>query len=164
MEVLVSLLLSVLQAWFGFGGVPPTEEVFLGATTTAQVVRVIDGDTIVVEHSGAEHTVRYIGMDTPEPYRDGEPACYSAEATARNKELVSGIQVVLVADVEDADKYGRLLRYVYAQNILVNEVLVREGFATTMTIKPNTRMKDLFSQAEINARTERTGLWKECQR
>lgn len=163
MEVFFSMVLLFLSSFFGLESQPATPVQVEQATSTAVVTRVIDGDTIVVSQFGASYTVRYIGMDTPEPYRDGEPACYSVAATNRNKELVADKTVTLVADVEDTDKYDRLLRYVYAENILVNEVLVSEGYAKKLAIAPNVRMKELFSQAERKAKNERIGLWDACE-
>lgn len=130
---------------------------------TAQVVSVTDGDTITVEVNGRKEKVRYIGIDTPEPYRDGEPACFSKEASARNQELVAGQTVRLVADREDRDRFGRLLRYVYVDDVFVNRVLVEEGYATTLSIKPNTRHADEFSLLRDHARDEKRGLWGVCE-
>jgi hypothetical protein len=63
--------------------VPPSEQ------TTAQVLRVVDGDTIEVQLGGQRATVRYIGMDTPETVAPGQPVgCYGPEASAVNKALV----------------------------------------------------------------------------
>ena len=132
-------------------------------TETATVVRVIDGDTITVTIDGQEETVRYIGIDTPEPYRDGEPACYSKEATSRNTELVAGTQVQLVPDIEDRDTYDRLLRYVYVNDSFVNEQLVAEGYATTLRIAPNTSQADTFQQAQDTAQAQQLGLWSACR-
>ena len=82
--------------------------------TEAQVVHVVDGDTIDVRIDGKEYRVRYIGIDTPEtvhPTRGEEP--YGREASNRNKQLVSGQTVYLEQDVSETDRYGRLLSYVW---------------------------------------------------
>ena len=76
---------------------------------TARVTYVIDGDTIDVRIGTEIYRVRYVGVNTPE--RD-EP-CYN-DATRANAVLVDDQVVTLVRDVSDTDKYGRLLRYVYA--------------------------------------------------
>jgi len=141
------------------------EEVVGLATTTATVVKVIDGDTIKVLQEGEELTVRYIGIDTPEPYRDKEPACFSKEASARNVALVAGKTVELVADSELRDRYSRELRYVYVDGLFVNEVLVTEGYAKTLTIEPNVRFAEHFSELEQVAKKQLVGLWgDECSR
>ena len=91
------------------------------------VTRVIDGDTIEIE--GGQR-VRYIGIDTPEtshPQKGVE--CFGREASAENRKLVEGKKVVLEKDVSEIDKYGRLLRYVYARDTFVNQYLVIQGYA-----------------------------------
>jgi len=164
MEIFISLVLAWLAAWFGGGeavvGDPALEP---AAAVAAEVVTVVDGDTIKVLIDGVEETVRYIGIDTPEPYRDAQPACYSQEATDRNRALVSGQTVSLLADVEDRDRYDRLLRYVYIDGIHINEVLVLEGYATTLTIEPNTTQANALQQAQDTAQANAAGLWSACQ-
>ena len=73
----------------------------------ALVTWVIDGDTVEAEIDGEEFRVRYIGIDTPERDED-----FYQEATDLNIELVKNEEVVLVQDVSDTDRFGRLLRYV----------------------------------------------------
>ena len=118
------------------------------------VKKVIDGDTIVLRNG---RVVRYIGMDTPEK---GE--CYYEEAKKRNEELVLGKKVELVKDVSDKDKYGRLLRHVYADGIFVNWELVREGYAEAFSVEPNISLMESFWDAERIAIWEKIGIWKEC--
>jgi endonuclease YncB( thermonuclease family) len=82
---LVSLLASLLTLLSSiFVPIPPADISF-EQDSVAQVVAIIDGDTIEVIQNGEKIKVRYIGIDTPEPYRDGKPACYSHEATVANK-------------------------------------------------------------------------------
>lgn len=129
-----------------------------------EVVKVVDGDTIDVLVDGEVVRVRYIGINTPEtvhPTRGVE--CFGQEASARNKALVEGKWVRLEKDISDTDKYGRLLRYVYVGEVLVNEVLVSEGYANVSTYPPDVRYTELFRRAELEARTAGRGLWgREC--
>lgn len=99
---------------------------------TARVVRVVDGDTIEVNLNGQVVSVRYLGMNTTER---GEP-CYS-EGRAANAALVEGQTVTLVADEENTDRYGRLLRYIYVGSTFVNAELVRQGWAEAVMYEPN---------------------------
>lgn len=132
--------------------------------TTGKVVKVIDGDTIDVKQNKTNDTVRvrYIGIDTPEPYAKGPAECGSHEATIRNTELVNGQEVTMVPDKEDVDKYGRLLRYVYVDKIFINQILVQEGLARTLTIPPNTKYKYKFLKLEEIAQNDKSGMWGEC--
>lgn len=124
------------------------------------VTRVIDGDTIEIEGG---KKVRYIGIDTPESVDPRKPVeCYGREASSENKRLVEGKAVRLEKDVSETDQYGRLLRYVYVDGVLVNEYLVRQGFAYAPTYPPDVKFQDLFRQAETEARETNHGLWGGC--
>lgn len=128
-----------------------------GEVSTGVVTRVIDGDTIEVEIDGFRDRVRYIGMDAPEGVELGEPL--AAEATAKNRELVEGREVVLVKDVSNRDPFDRLLRYVLVGDTFVNYALVKEGFASQATYPPDTACAEVFRQAEEAARAAGLGLW-----
>lgn len=135
----------------GGGGPPP-----LGLEP-AQVVRVIDGDTI--ELTGGER-LRYVGMDTPEMAsgrRPSEP--YAPEATEMNRRLVDGRRVLLERDASDRDRFGRLLRHVYVDGIMVGAELVREGAALARAYPPDVRYRPCFRLLEREARSSARGLW-----
>lgn len=121
------------------------------------VARVVDGDTIKLE-SG--EVVRYIGIDTPEIVDPRKPVqCYAQEASVKNKELVEGKEVRLEKDVSETDKYSRLLRYVWLGDTLVNELLVKEGYAQSSSYPPDVKYQDRFIQAQNEARENNLGLW-----
>ena len=121
----------------------------------ATVVNVIDGDTIDVELNGIEYRVRYVGVDTPE--RD-EP--YYREATGFNRDLVANETIILVQDVSETDRFGRLLRYVYLEDgTFVNAELIAGGFARTVTFPPDVAQTDYFQDLQRAARNDNLGLW-----
>lgn len=129
----------------------------------ALVTRVYDGDTIEVDLNGIKERVRYIGVDTPESVHPEVPVeCYGPEASAENKKLVAGREVVLVRDITERDKYGRLLRYVYVGNTFVNLYLVEKGFAQVVTYPPDVAHTDEYRAAQTKAREDRLGLWGSC--
>ena len=128
-----------------------------------EVVRVVDGDTIAVDVDGTLERVRYIGMDTPETVHPRKPVeCFGKEASAKNAALVGGKRVRLERDVTDRDRYGRLLRYVWVDDVFVNLELVREGFAMVSTYPPDVEHTDAFVAAQKEAREANRGLWKSC--
>jgi micrococcal nuclease len=136
-----------------------------GDLGSAQVLRVVDGDTIRVRLDGRTERVRYIGVDTPESVKPGTPVqCYAKRASAANAALVAGRSVKLVTDAEQRDRYGRLLAYVYREpdGAFVNARLVRDGFARTLTIAPNVAHEREFTQLAGDARRARRGLWGSC--
>jgi micrococcal nuclease len=124
----------------------------------ARVTKIVDGDTI---HVDGDIKVRYIGIDTPEtkhPTKGLEP--FGREATEANRRLVMGKRVLLVKDVSETDRYGRLLRYVFLEDgTFVNLKLVEDGFARVSTYPPDVRFADLFLEAERKAREGGRGLW-----
>lgn len=133
----------------------------------ATLERVIDGDTIVVIVNGEAVRVRYIGIDTPEtvdPNRDVQ--CFGPEASAKNAELLNGQRIWLERDVSETDRYGRALRYVWIGQpdslVMVNEDLVRSGYAVTSTYPPDVKYQDRFLAAERDARASGAGLWSAC--
>jgi micrococcal nuclease len=126
----------------------------------AEVTRVVDGDTIEVQIAGATYRVRYIGIDTPETVDPRQPVqCYGREASERNRELVEGKTVGLEKDVSETDQYGRLLRYVWLDDEMVNAVLVREGYATAVSYPPDVKYQELFLSLQQEARDAGLGLW-----
>ena len=114
--------------------------------TLWQVLRVIDGDTIDVLIDGKNTRIRYLQMNTPERY---EP-CYR-KATQANANLVAGKTVRLVADRENADRYDRLLRFVYVDEVLVNRALVEDGYAEVVLYPPNDARFEEFRSLEAEA-------------
>jgi micrococcal nuclease len=124
------------------------------AREAAQVVEVVDGDTIDVRLGEQVMRVRYIGVDTPEQ----DEALYG-EALAYNQSLVGQRTVTLVKDISETDSFGRLLRYVIAGEVFVNQVLVEQGFAQSMAYAPDTACVAVFEAAQRSAQTVQVGLW-----
>ena len=118
-----------------------------------RVIEVIDGDTIIIE--GGQR-VRYIGIETPEIRPEAED--FGIEAWQANRRLVEGKRVRLEKDVSETDKYGRLLRYVYINDIFVNAELVKEGLAEAIAYPPDTRYQDYLEQTEAEARKAGRGM------
>jgi micrococcal nuclease len=166
------ILVAVLAAGYGVprltdGDGAAPQALAPGAVRDARVVRVVDGDTIVVSLAGRDERVRYIGVDTPESVKPGAPVeCYGKRASAENERLVEGRDVRLAIDAEARDRYGRLLAYVTraSDGLFVNAELVRLGFATPLTIAPNVRHAGRFAALAREARRAGRGLWNACGR
>jgi micrococcal nuclease len=126
-------------------------------------VRIVDGDTILVRLGDHIEKVRYIGMNAPElhhPTKGVEPL--AREATEANRKFVEGQRVRLELDVQERDRYGRLLAYVYVGDTMVNAELVTQGYAQVMTIPPNVKHQDKFLKLQRQARALQLGLWKDA--
>ena len=135
-----------------------------GRWLSGRVVSVADGDTVRVRlGSGRTERVRYIGIDTPETRKPDAPAeCYGDRARAFNARLVEDRDVRLELDVDERDRYGRLLAYVYAGGTFVNAELVRAGYADALTVPPNVRFARRLRKLARDARRAHRGLWASC--
>lgn len=121
------------------------------------VKRVIDGETIVVEIDGKEQQVRYIGISAPKDLVNYQR--FGEKAASVNEDLVRGQSVRLYTDASNADRAGRLLRYVYAGSLFVNAELVRLGLATVVSDPPNTACFAALLEAEREASQKKAGMW-----
>lgn len=136
------------------------------------VSRVIDGDTIQLENG---ERVRLIGIDTPEMHesekldRDSRRSGESKEVIIKmgrrsfefSRNLVEGKRVRLEFDLEERDIYKRLLAYVYLEDgRFVNAEIIKQGYASLMTIPPNVKYAELFLKLYREARENRRGLWE----
>jgi len=126
----------------------------------ALVTKVVDGDTIDVNVGGVQYKLRYIGINAPElDSIDTNTRNIAMKATDKNRELVGGKTVELEKDVSETDKYGRLLRYVYAGGIMVNAELVRCGYAQATPYPPDLRYQAVFSSLQAGAKAAKAGIW-----
>lgn len=142
-QVLYNVLMSIEM------GPSPNE-------TPVEVTRVEDGDTIFVMYDGQEEEVRLIGIDAPEL---DEP--FGQEAKDYLTELMGEGVVYLMFDEQQRDSGGRLLAYVYNEDVFefANEALVREGLATVYTVPPNAMLADMMQQSEEEAKQYHRGMW-----
>ena len=135
------------------------------------VIRVVDGDSFQID-TGEE--VRMIGIDCPEMtdsdkfYRQAEGLHMDArklreiaqKAAAFSSSLLYGKEVRLEFDAERHDKYDRLLAYVYLPDgAMVNELIMRRGYATLLFIPPNLKYRERLQEALEEAELNDQGLW-----
>jgi micrococcal nuclease len=129
----------------------------------ALVVRVVDGDTLVVDLDGREERVRLIGINTPESVDPRRPVqCFGKEASVAAKALLDGQTVGLEDDTTQGsrDTNGRLLRYVWLRDgRMANLEQLTRGFAAEYTFDTPYRYRDVFRAAQRQARDAGVGLW-----
>ena len=103
--------------------------------------------------------MRLIGVDTPEVY--GEVECFGREASAFVERIAPlGSEVRYRLGVEERDRYGRALAYVWlADGSFLNELLAARGYAQPLTVPPNVEYENRFARAAHRARTAGRGLW-----
>lgn len=140
-----------------------TDNKIITTKETAQVLRVIDGDTIEVGLNNKKETVRLIGIDAPETVDPRKPVqCFGIEASNKAKEVLTGKTITLEYDSTqgDRDKYERLLRYVFLNDLNFNKLMISEGYAHEYTYQNNHyKYMDEFKNAQKQAREGKKGLW-----
>lgn len=130
---------------------------------TYPVVKVVDGDTIVVALGGINQTVRLIGINTPESVDPRKPVeCFGNEASDKAKSILMGRSVRLVVDPTqgERDKYNRILRYVFRDDgLFFNKQMILEGYAYEYTYSTPYQYQAEFKEAQGNAQQSKVGLW-----
>lgn len=116
------------------------------------VKEVIDGDTLILSNN---QRVRLIGINTPESGR-----YFFDEAKEILEVMVLGKKVRLERDITDKDGYGRLLRYIFLDDLFVNLEIIKRGFANAYTFAPDVKYAEKFLEAERFARLNELGLWE----
>ena len=143
-----------------------------GGYADVGVARVYDGDTFRLDNGDK---VRLVGIDTPESsenkklFRDAARLGHDVKkilamgraASQYTKSLLEGRRVRLEFDIQQRDKYGRLLAYVYRvdDGLFINEEIIKNGYAYPMTIPPNVRHADEFKELFREAQKAGRGLW-----
>jgi endonuclease YncB( thermonuclease family) len=124
------------------------------AEQLASVLNVINVSTIEVVAGGERQLVYYLGLSAP----NTADTCFNAGRRA-NANLVQGQVVRLVKDVTDVDEIGRLPRYVYVGDQLINATLLQRGYAGYVPYPPNIRFDGVFALAESEARAAALGCY-----
>lgn len=122
-----------------------------GPDKRVKVIKVIDGDTVIVANG---EKVRYLGIDTPER---GEP--FYQESSQANRRLVEGKTIRLESGYRERDSYDRILAYVWVDDILVNAELVQGGYARVRGPLDD-RYRKIFLKYQQEAFRDQRGLWK----
>ncbi|WP_243291687.1 thermonuclease family protein [Bacillus sp. FJAT-47783] len=128
---------------------------------SATIVDVVDGDTMKIIVNGKEETIRLLLIDTPETVHPTKPVQpFGPEASQFAKEMLSNKEVEIELDVNERDKYGRLLVYVYINGQMFNEMLLENGLARVAYVyPPNTKYVDRFVSIEKKAKQKEIGIW-----
>lgn len=144
----------------------PKEETMAPSSSTQEahkVIRVVDGDTLIVDIAGDAVRVRIIGINTPESVHPERPVeCFGEEASARLTELLEGGSVVIEYDPSQGiyDKYGRTLGYLFLPDGTdVGGRMIAEGYAYEYTYDLPYRYQGVYEAAEVSARERGLGLW-----
>lgn len=142
---------------------------------TDTVVHIVDGDTLTIRHNGRPEKIRLIGIDAPESKINNKTKKDAArgngdidtitkmgmEATRFVKTIIKpGDPIIIEFDKQTRDKYGRLLGYIYlSSGKMLNEEIIKAGYAHLLTYPPNVKYQDRFRKAFREAREKNRGLW-----
>ena len=163
----------ILKTVLGFE-LSGTQEEISSEMTEVLLIRVVDGDTILVSIDGSEEKVRMIGVDTPESVHSDSTKNneYGDMASDFTKEYLKNYTTLyLQYDTEKEDQYGRTLAYVWLEDdvdtsnqqdietYMYNAILLKEGYAINKKYPPNTAYADVFGQIRGNAELNNVGLW-----
>jgi micrococcal nuclease len=165
---IIFLLLTIFSTFFESEFEEKVEEEVLQTQDVQNeniftVTRIVDGDTIVVQQEDEEFRVRMIGIDTPESVHPNKPVEYfGIEASKKLKELIENKNVELKKDgtQDDVDRYGRLLRYVYLDDVDINLEMIKQGYAFEYTYRIPYEKQQEYKQAQEDAKLKNLGLWR----
>ncbi|MBI4202753.1 MAG: thermonuclease family protein [Chloroflexi bacterium] len=158
--LIVPLALGTVQLIASVSTISPTE-LAAQPKVEAMVTRVLDGGTIEVNIKGTTFQVVYAGIEIPRPTEEGTATAdfLAPKAAALNATLVEGQKVTLERDVTNVDSQGRLVRWVWVGDRLVNEALVLEGLVFANAMPPDLLYDAKLYRAVNLARKDYKGMW-----
>lgn len=140
------------------------DERFAKENTYYKISKFVDGDTFwITDGAGKSEKIRFIGMDAPEPRNYGrkKEQPYGKEASAFVENYLKGKKVRLEFDVQKYDQYQRTLAYIWMEDgTLLNDYIVRSGYAVVSTFPPNVKYQHRFLKSERFAREKKLGMWE----
>ena len=140
-----------------------TQETAPEISALVELIRVVDGDTIVVKLNGDDEKIRIIGIDTPESVKPHSPVeCFAKEATEHIGELLNtGENVKIETDPtqDTRDTYGRLLAHVFVGDINIGQHMIQDGYAYEYTYDNTYKYQGVYRDAQSEARRAQQGLW-----
>ncbi|MGE4553161.1 MAG: thermonuclease family protein [Desulfovibrionaceae bacterium] len=133
---------------------PPAADAPVQGQSAWKLLRIIDGDTLVMNGPEGQEHVRLIGVDAPELRQE-----FGSTARAFAADFLARGGLILELDQEHRDQYDRLLAYVWSGDAMLNEALVATGLALAVDYPPNERHRKLLTRAQERARTNHAGFW-----
>jgi len=151
-------MLRMLQFFLILNVALPSDN-YAAPAVEALVTKIHDGDTVSLNMDGRVYRCRLIGIDAPEMGQ--EPWGKKSREHLRKITKESKGRVLVETDVVRHDKYNRMLVYLWtpARSEMINERMIRDGYAYLFTIQPNSKYVDRFVKAQRNAKDSRIGIW-----
>ena len=129
----------------------------------ATFVKCVDGDTMRLKINGEKKRVRLLAIDTPESVTPDKPVeAYGKEASNYTCNLVKNankIEIEYDINSDKEDKFGRVLAYVYVDDKMIQEELLKNGLAKVAYLYSNYQYTEQFKELEKEAKENKKGLW-----
>ena len=126
--------------------------------STVFIEKVVDGDSVEAVIQGSREHIRLIGIDAPELAQ--RPWGKRAKKRLEQMVAASGWEVRIEYDVERRDMHQRILAYLWGRDgKMINEEMVRNGYAVVFTFPPNVKYVERFKAAQVIARENKLGIW-----
>ena len=155
--------MGLLLLFWAIIGVGCSDTSKLPPGETVRVERVVSGQTLEIIDRTADvpvlQQVRLIGISAPD--LDQDP--WGSQAQQKLEELCQGQQVLLEWDEKTSDRYDRRLAYAWRDDLLLNEELVKQGYALADSGIYNTKYRQRLEYAQRWARIMGLGIWNPKQ-
>lgn len=172
MKKLKKTILSLLLTLVLVSGIAPvsnlagiqatTVEAAVSKKQTAKFVRAVDGDTAKLSIKGKTYTFRFLAIDTPETVKPGTPVAFMwKRASNYTKSALSKAKKIQVQyDGNQTDKYGRKLAWIFVDNQLLQNKLVKKGYARVYYVYGKYKYTSKLRASEKVAKRKKLGVWK----
>jgi micrococcal nuclease len=139
--------------------------IFVYAKEEVKFSGCVDGDTIKVIINDEIKKVRLLAVDTPESVSTKEGVeYYGKESSEYTCNLITNAKLIeLEYDVnsDKTDKYDRVLAWVFVDNELLQDLLVKNGYAEVAYLYGNYKYTNILEASELIAKSKNIGIWKD---
>ena len=110
---------------------------------TAKFVKAVDGDTAKLSVKGRTYTFRFLAVDTPETVKPNTPVAFMGKRASdyTKSELKKAKKIQIQYDGNKTDKYGRKLAWIWVDGKLLQDKLVKKGYARVYYINPKRKQE-----------------------
>ena len=144
-------------------GIPTTTvQAAVSKKQTAKFVREVDGDTAKLSVKGKIYTFHFLVIDTPEIVKLNTPPAFMGKKASNytKSELAKAKKIQIQYDGNRTDKYGRKLAWIFVDGQLLQDKLVKKGYARVYYIYGKYKYTNKLRASEKVAKRKKLGVWK----
>ena len=121
---------------------------------TAKFVKAVDGDTAKLSVKGRTYTFRFLAVDTPETVKPNTPVAFMGKRASdyTKSELKKAKKIQIQYDGNKTDKYRRKLAWIWVDGKLLQDKLVKKGYARVYYIYGKYKYTNILQKSEKKAR------------